>query len=83
MELWSYAREPGWHAPFARETIAPPTLDPLAEQLRHFCAVVKGHEQPLIPVEDAMGTLAVVEAVSEAARTSQKISPGQIMEQAA
>ena len=30
-----------------------------------------------------MGTLAVVEAVNEAARTSQKISPGHIMEQAA
>src|SRR4051794_15620391 len=83
MELWSYAREPGWHAPLSRETITPPAFDPLAEQLRHFLAVIAGHEQPLIAVEDAMGTLAVVEAVSEAARTGQKISPGQIMEQAA
>ncbi|WP_027533172.1 Gfo/Idh/MocA family protein [Bradyrhizobium sp. WSM3983] len=83
MELWSYQREPGWHAPLSRETIAPPAFDPLAEQLRHFLAVVAGREQPLIPVEDAMGTLAVVEAVGEAARTGQKISPGHIMEQAA
>lgn len=57
--------------------------EPLAEQLRHFCAMIAGRERPLISAEDAMGTLAVVEAVSEAARTGGKISPGQIMEQAA
>ncbi|UWU76680.1 Gfo/Idh/MocA family oxidoreductase [Bradyrhizobium huanghuaihaiense] len=83
MELWSYAQQPGWYAPLSRETIAPPAFDPLVEQLRHFCAVIRGEEQPLITAEDAMGTLAVVEAVSEAARTGQTISPGRIMEQAA
>jgi predicted dehydrogenase len=82
MELWSYAQQPGWYAPLSRETVAPAACDPLAEQLRHFCAVIAGRERPLISVEDAMGTLAVVEAVSEAARTGQKISPGH-MEQAA
>ena len=82
MELWSYPQDPGWHAPLAREPVALATFDPLVEQLRHFCAVIAGREQPLISVEDAMGTLAVVEAVSEAARTGQRISPGQIMEQA-
>lgn len=83
MELWSYTQQPGWHAPLSRQTIAPLAFDPLVEQLRHFLEVIAGREQPLISVEDAMGTLAVVEAVSEAARTGQKISPGQIMEQAA
>jgi predicted dehydrogenase len=83
MELWSYTEQPGWYAPLSRQTVAPPAFDPLVEQLRHFLAVIAGREQPLISVEDAMGTLAVVEAVSEAARTSQKISPGHIMEQAA
>lgn len=83
MELWSYAQQPGWHAPLSRKTIAPAAFDPLVEQLRHFLEVIAGREQPLISVEDAMRTLAVVEAVSQAARTGQKISPGQIMEQAA
>ena len=82
MELWSYTQQSGWYAPLSRASIAPPAFDPLAEQLRHFCAVIRGREKPLIPVEDAMGTLAVVEAVSEAARTGQKVSPGRIMEQA-
>jgi predicted dehydrogenase len=82
MELWSYSQNPGWHAPLLRETIALSAYDPLAEQLRHFLAVIAGREQPLISVEDAMGTLAVVEAVSEAARTGRTISPSRIMEQA-
>ena len=83
MELWTYAQQPGWYAPLSRATIAPAAFDPLAEQLRHFCAVIAGREQPLISVQDAMATLAVVESVGEAARTGQKISPGHIMEQAA
>jgi len=83
MELWSYSDNPGWHAPLVREPVALSAYDPLAEQLRHFQAVIAGREQPLISVEDAMGTLAVVEAVSEAARTGRTVSPGRIMEQAA
>jgi predicted dehydrogenase len=83
MEFWSYPANPGWHAPLAREALPPASFDPLAEQLRHFLAVIAGREQPLISVEDAAATLAVVEAVSEAARTGQRTSPGRIMEQAA
>lgn len=83
MELWSYPQNPGWYAPLSHDPVAVAGYDPLVEQLRHFLSLIAGREQPLISVEDAMGTLAVVEAVSEAARTGQKISPGQIMEQAA
>jgi len=83
MELWSYRDQSGWSAPLARADVSAAVLDPLAEQLRHFRAVVAGSETPLISVEDAMGTLAVIEAVQEAARTGASVSPGQIMEQAA
>jgi predicted dehydrogenase len=50
---------------------------------RHFLAVIGRRETPLISVEDAMGTLAVVEAVKQAARTGSRISPSHIVEQAA
>lgn len=83
MELWSYPGEGGWYAPLGRTEIATPTLDPLVEQLRHFLAVIARREAPLISVEDAMGTLAVVEAVKEAARSGARISPSHIVEQAA
>ncbi len=83
MELWSYPQNPGWHAPLACASVELAQFDPLVEQLRHFLSLIAGHEQPLISVEDAMGTLAVIEAVSEAARTGRTVSPGRIMEQAA
>jgi predicted dehydrogenase len=83
MELWSYPGESGWYAPLARTTLAAATFDPLVEQLRHFTAVIARREAPLISVEDAMGTLAVVEAVREAARSGRAVSPNQLVEQAA
>jgi predicted dehydrogenase len=83
MERWSYPGESGWHAPLAHTGFVTAASDPLAEQLRHFLAVIARRETPLIPVQDAMGTLAVVEAVREAARTGARVSPGQIMERAA
>jgi hypothetical protein len=45
--------------------------------------VIAGRATPLISVEDAMGTLAVVEAVHQAARTGARVSPGIMVEQAA
>jgi predicted dehydrogenase len=82
MEAWSYPGPSSWFAPLARAEVTAASFDPLVEQLRHFLAVIEGREQPLVSVEDAMATLAVVEAVHEAARSGARVSPGQIMEQA-
>jgi hypothetical protein len=51
------------------------SVDRLVEQLRQFPAVIASRETPLISVEDATGTPAVVEAVREAARTGAAVSP--------
>jgi len=83
MELWSYPGAGGWYAPLARTALPADAADPLVEQLRHFCAVIDRRETPLVSVQDAMGTLAVVEAVREAARSGARITPGFIVEQAA
>jgi ribosomal protein S12 methylthiotransferase accessory factor YcaO len=55
----------------------------LIETSPGFLAVIGRRETPLISVEDAPGTLAVVEAVREAARTGACVSPRQITEQTA
>jgi predicted dehydrogenase len=81
LELWSYPGETGWYAPLRRREIAVAPLDPLVEQLRHFLAVIARRELPLVTVEDAMGTLAVIEAVKEAARTGGPIAPAHIAAQ--
>ncbi len=75
MELWSYPGDDGWYAPLRRSAVAVSPFDPLVEQLRHFLAVIARREVPLVSVEDAMGTLAVLEAVNEAARTGQRTRP--------
>lgn len=43
--------------------------DPLAHQLAHFVAVIRGEAQPLVSVLDGVQNLRVVEAIAEAART--------------
>lgn len=83
MELWSDPGASGWCEPLQRSDAATAAQDPLVEQLRHFRAVIARRETPLISVEDAMCPLAVVEAVKQAARTGKRISPNQLVEQAA
>jgi predicted dehydrogenase len=80
MQFWSYPGLDGWYAPLTCAELTAPSFDPLVEQLRHFLAVIARRETPLISVEDAAGTLAVVEAGREAARTGARTSPGKIKE---
>lgn len=82
MALWSYPGDGGWYAPLNRSEVAVSPLDPLVEQLRHFLTVIARHEAPLVPADDAMGTLAVIEAIKEAARTGQKVVPGHLADRA-
>jgi len=84
LDLWSYEGTPGWWEPLRQETLAVEPVEPLAEQLRHFCAVIQGAEQPITNATDAARTLAVVEAVAEAARSGGPITvAGQPRTQAA
>jgi predicted dehydrogenase len=78
MALWSYPGDGGWYAPLSRSELAVSPLDPLVEQLRHFLAVIARREAPLVSADDAMGTLAVIEAIKEAARTGERIAPGHL-----
>jgi predicted dehydrogenase len=83
LDTWSYPGKAGWYEPMQSTALQSATVDPLVEQLRHFLAVIERRETPLVSVADALGTLAVVEAVKEAARTGQRVAPQFIMEQAA
>ncbi len=74
LDLWSYEGKPGWWEPLRQETLAVDPVEPLAEQIRHFCAVIRGTEQPITNAADAARTLAVVEAVAEAARTGGPVA---------
>ncbi|WP_108050997.1 Gfo/Idh/MocA family oxidoreductase [Bosea sp. 124] len=84
LERWHYEGRQGWWEPLLRESLAVEPLEPLAEQIRHFCAVIRGTEAPITDAADAARTLAVVEAVSEAARRGGLVTiAGQARAQAA
>ncbi|POR51371.1 Gfo/Idh/MocA family protein [Bosea psychrotolerans] len=74
LELWRYEGKQGWWEPLLRESRAVAPVEPLAEQLRHFCAVIRGTEQAITDAADATRTLAVVEAIGEAARHGHLVS---------
>ncbi len=75
MRLRTYdgGEEPSWWAPLRTERLALQPEDPLARQLRHFCAVVRGEAEPLVTARDAARTLAATLAVSQAAREGRTV----------
>jgi len=54
----------------------------LLKALRDLAGIAR-REIPLVSVEDAMATLAVVEAVREVGRNGARVFPGRIMEHVA
>ena len=69
MELWRYAdkSQMGWQHPLEKKRIEVEKADPLSSQLRHFCRVVRGEEEPLVGGRDAALSLAAALAVLESA----------------
>jgi predicted dehydrogenase len=75
LELWRYRgeAEKGWEKPLLRERLAVEAADPLARQIKHFCAVARGQAEPVVTGRDAARTLQVVQAILEAARTGRML----------
>ena len=73
LELWHHPGTRSWWEPIERTVLDCTKADPLALQIRHFCAVIRGVEQPLVSGREGMRTLAVVEAVKQAASTGKRV----------
>ncbi|MCS6780058.1 MAG: Gfo/Idh/MocA family oxidoreductase [Geminicoccaceae bacterium] len=75
LELWRHEGDRGWMAPLEclRRTVAED--DPLALELRHFCAVVRGEERPVLDAAGGLATLAATLAVLEAADGDTAVRP--------
>jgi predicted dehydrogenase len=50
--------------------------DPLANQIEHFAAVIRGQAAPVVSGRDGLKSLRVTEAVREAARTGATVDTG-------
>ena len=75
MRLKYYARKEdrSWWKPFTSETISLERADPLALQIEHFAAVIRGEAKPLVSGRDGLQNLRVVEAIAEAAKTGTTV----------
>ena len=63
-----------WHTPFATRTEAVAREDPLARQIEHFAAVIRGEQEPLVTCRDGLQNLRVTEAIAAAARTGRAVA---------
>jgi predicted dehydrogenase len=73
MRIKTYPGTRSWWEPFDTSTENLDRSDPLANQVTHFAAVIRGEAQPICSGRDGLKTLKVVDAVIEAARTGQPV----------
>ncbi len=75
MRLKTYpnAGDRSWWKPFEVGVVGLVRDDPLAHQLEHFGAVIRGEAQPLVSARDGLANLRVTEAIVEAAQAGSTI----------
>jgi len=73
MRLKVFPGTRSWWEPFETSTVELERSDPLANQVTHFAAVIRGAAEPICSGRDGLGTLRVVDAVMESARTGQPV----------
>ena len=75
MWLKRYSRKENrsWFKPFQSETIPLQRTDPLAAQIEHFVAVIRGDADPLVTGRDGLQNLRVTDAILEATKTNRTV----------
>ena len=74
MRIKTYPGTRSWWEPFDTATESLDRSDPLANQVAHFAAVIRGEARTICSGRDGLKTLQVVEAVVEAARRGQPVA---------
>ena len=73
MRLKIFGGKRSWWEPFDSSTEKLDRSDPLANQVEHFAAVIRGDAHPICSGRDGLKTLKVVDAVVESARTGRPV----------
>ncbi|MEO8756026.1 MAG: Gfo/Idh/MocA family oxidoreductase [Casimicrobiaceae bacterium] len=74
LKVYDRKEDRSWWKPFRTAVAEVDRSDPLAHQLAHFCAVIRGEEKPLVTIRDGLQNLRVTEAIALAARSGQIVS---------
>jgi len=62
-----------WFNPFKTKTIGIDRADPLARQIEHFGAVIRGEAEPLVGGRDGPQNLRVTDAIAEATKSGKVV----------
>lgn len=73
LDLWHNPTKPGWWEPIECLRLPVEVEDPLGLQVRQFCRVIRGEEEPLVSGREGLNTLKVIAAVKEAAASGQMV----------
>ena len=63
-----------WVDALTYEVLNTPREEPLARQVRHFAAVIRGEEPPLVPGREGLKTLQTIEAIKQSAETEMPVN---------
>jgi predicted dehydrogenase len=79
LQHWHYAEaDGGWHEQLLSTQERFSTDAALRLQLQHFVRVARREVEPLVSVADAARTLALIEAIRDAAETGRACAPSLI-----
>ncbi len=75
MEMMSYDPDfgEGWTQPFQTYSFPVERIDPMEEELKHFCEVLMGQAEPRTNAADATVNLRVIEAINTSAKTGKAV----------
>jgi predicted dehydrogenase len=73
MRLKVFPGTRSWWKPFETSTIELERSDPLANQIEHFAAVIRGEAEPICSGRDGLKTMQVLDAVVKSARTGRPV----------
>lgn len=74
MRVWQYPGAGSWTTPFETSQYQHDAVDPMAQQLVHFCDVLRGKAKPIVTVADATQSLHVTAAVIQAANSGETVT---------
>ncbi len=77
IQLWRHADKDNgsWHHSIEVEHGQSVERQAMAEQLKHFCDLIRGEQPPCVSGEDGLATLAATEAVKRSAKTGVPVMP--------
>lgn len=74
LTVWTHESRPNWWSPINSRRLEFEPSDPLVAQMKHFCRVIHGQEEPLVSADEGYRSLRVIEAIQEASVTGKRIS---------